>query len=394
MKAKPYLRSPQECEILINLTHSCNLRCTYCFVADGLAGNGGKVFPARMDRRTQEQTLAFIQSYAAPFHSLTLHFYGGEPFTYFEGLQYFTERAKSLFHNSGKQLKFSVTTNGTLITREIADYLNAQRFSVLVSLDGPPQVHDQMRIDNSGAPTFHRVLKAVQLLKSCEGVSLGLSAVIHRKNRLLEAYQFLNSLSPAFIKTEYVRVHPDSPHSLMEEERQQYFQDLAVIAEDVAEQLLAGKVPQDYRFNSRILQIWRQVRRREFCGAGSAILGIASSGDIFPCTLLVSESDCRLGEVQTGLSPVAVKRFKAWHRGTGKLTCRRCPVKDWCGGGCAAMWKIVGQGFCEYIHEEIDRAFSIYEQVVKTRPEALALLVSQEFYQRLTNLGSVSDLAS
>ncbi|NOZ25852.1 MAG: radical SAM protein [Nitrospirae bacterium] len=370
----------RECEILINTTHSCNLRCRYCFVADGL-----KSSPApKMEKETQEACLAFMEAYCRSYERITLHFYGGEPFLNFDAVRHISERALSIF--GAEKTRFAVTTNGTLIDRGIAGFLASLGFSVLVSCDGPPAVHDRMRTGENGLPTSQRVLDTIRALKSYEKITVGLSSVIHKENSLAAAYGYLKSLSPAFIKAEHIRTGPGDALDLDEEDRKRYFEDLAFVADDIIEQLTEGRQPLDYRFNSRVLQMWRGVRRKEFCGAGSSVLGIAADGDVYPCTLLVGDNSCRLGDVWNGLSTEAVERFRRWHALEGKESCSRCPDRYYCGGGCAAMWKMKGRGFCEYIREEIRLAAHIYERISETRPEALALMVSKEFHDRLANM--------
>lgn len=384
MLTAQFVGESRECEILINTTHSCNLRCRYCFVEGGLKGLG-ESGPAVMGRETQEACVSFLEAYCRSFERVTLHFYGGEPFLNFEAVKYISERAVvSLGNNS--VLRFAVTTNGTLINGDIAAFLDSFGFSVLVSCDGPPRVHDMMRLDADGRPTSQRVLETIRVLRSYGRIQLGLSAVIHKDNSLSAAYRYLKSLSPAFIKAEYVRTGPDDSMGLDEEDAERYLEDLGYIADDTIERLLEGRQALDYRFNSRVLQMWRGTRRRVFCGAGSSVLGIAADGDIYPCTLLIGDSDCRLGNVRDGLSMEAVERFRQWHSFGGKASCRDCPDRYYCGGGCAAMWKMKGRGFCEYIRSEIRLAEYIYGRLSETRPEALSLMVSREFHDRLAEM--------
>jgi uncharacterized protein len=332
---------------------------------------------------TQEACCSFIERYSEPFDRVVVHFYGGEPFINFEAMHYITKRMKVPGYRARDKISFSVTTNGTLIDAERAKFLDDFAYQVLVSLDGVPEIHDRMRVGVKGEPTSEKVLETIKLLKSCKNVQLGLSAVIHRENRLRDAYEYLKSFSPNLIKAEYIRVEKGDPLDLDEASRERYFEDVKLIADDVIAQLLAGKQPEDYRFNSRVLQMWRNSIRSEFCGAGSSILGIAYNGDIFPCTLLIGEADCCLGNVREGLYPDAVSRFKKWHACSGKEGCSECEQRQYCGGGCAAMWKTKKRGFCEYIKNEISLVTYIYEKVSKEKPEAFALLVSGEFYTRL-----------
>ncbi len=373
----------KDCEILVNTTHDCNLKCKYCFVSDAYRGFDGNTPGLKMNRGTQDACLSFIEAYGRPYERITLHFYGGEPFTDFEALKYLAEKAAGTGSKIKKKIRFAVTTNGTLIDRRRAEFLNKMGFSVLVSIDGPPGVHDKMRVTTDGKPTYDKVYETVNLLKSFDGIRLGLSAVVHKYNSLGAAYGFLKSLEPDYVKVENIYTTAGHPLDLDETDREQYRRDLEAIADEVIDDLSAGKAPLDSRFNSRVLQRWRKGIREEFCAAGSHILGIAPNGDIFPCTLLVGEKSCLLGNVRDGIDAQAVKTFKEWHGCKGKPACTGCDVKDFCGGGCAAIWKTKGSGYCHMTRLEVEMALRVYNAVSRVKPEALALMVSKDFYDKI-----------
>ena len=72
-------------------------------------------------------------------------------------LKYATEK------NKNKKLYFSFTTNAVLMTEEIAKELaQYENFGVLVSIDGPREVHDLYRVDVSGKGTFDRALRGLR----------------------------------------------------------------------------------------------------------------------------------------------------------------------------------------------------------------------------------------
>ena len=92
-----------------------------------------------------------------PVLPIMLAFYGGEPLLNLmlikQSVEYIKEKA------FGKNIKFAITTNGTLLTHEIVDFLVENNFQLAISLDGPESVHDQHRkFANSDKGSF-RILK-------------------------------------------------------------------------------------------------------------------------------------------------------------------------------------------------------------------------------------------
>jgi uncharacterized protein len=60
-------------------------------------------------------------------------------------LQAATRRARVLAADRGVEITFSITTNGTLLTAEDAQFFEEHGFAVTISLDGPRAAHDAQR---------------------------------------------------------------------------------------------------------------------------------------------------------------------------------------------------------------------------------------------------------
>jgi len=59
-----------------------------------------------------------------------------------------------------KKVRFSLTTNGLLLTPDKLDVLDRYNVNLTLSLDGPRVVHDKFRVDRAGNGTFHKVMEA------------------------------------------------------------------------------------------------------------------------------------------------------------------------------------------------------------------------------------------
>ena len=83
----------------------------------------------------------------------TIGFYGGEPLLEFERMKEIVAFAEQLAADNGVELRFNVTTNGTLLSEEKIHYLVAHKFAVMISLDGNKESHDRYRVfKNTGHP--------------------------------------------------------------------------------------------------------------------------------------------------------------------------------------------------------------------------------------------------
>lgn len=63
-----------------------------------------------------------------------------------------------------KKVTFSFTTNGTLFTSEIIEYIKSKQIGVTISLDGPTIIQNNNRRFKDGRDTFDSVIKGMQLL--------------------------------------------------------------------------------------------------------------------------------------------------------------------------------------------------------------------------------------
>ena len=138
-----------------NITNKCNLACAHCYISAG-AGSDGR------EELSLEEAKAFIDDLADMKIPL-LMFTGGEPLVRAD-LWELAEYA------AARGLKTAMSTNGTLITKEIASKIKAVGIEYVgVSLDGAKaETHDAIR----NQPGSFK--KAVEALKNC--VELGLTS--------------------------------------------------------------------------------------------------------------------------------------------------------------------------------------------------------------------------
>lgn len=153
--------------LTLEVTEFCNLRCKYCIYDEEFKEN------RNFSNRCMSKEIAFraIENYSnntSLIDSAAVTFYGGEPLTQFGLIKECVEYAKELFKD--KKISFSLTTNLTLVTREIAEYLaSIENFSVLCSIDGPQEIHDGYRVDVRNMGTFDRAIRGLKILVDAYG---------------------------------------------------------------------------------------------------------------------------------------------------------------------------------------------------------------------------------
>ncbi|HCP44732.1 MAG TPA: hypothetical protein DIU15_01690, partial [Deltaproteobacteria bacterium] len=89
---------------------------------------------------------------------------GGEPLLNLKVMKSAAAHARERADTDNKSVRFSVTTNGTLVTPEIVDFLAAIDCVVTVSLDGIGKTNDRLRPFHSGRGSYDLVLDRIQPL--------------------------------------------------------------------------------------------------------------------------------------------------------------------------------------------------------------------------------------
>ena len=128
--------------LTLMVNHACNLRCTYCYTG----GKFNAPMPARIALAAINRALASLVTSGR----LELSFFGGEPLIESARILEWMDYARSRAQADGKQVRFNVTTNGTVTHRDAWRVMMSNDLDVAVSFDGSPEMHDRHRRDAQG----------------------------------------------------------------------------------------------------------------------------------------------------------------------------------------------------------------------------------------------------
>lgn len=147
---------------IIAPTLKCNQNCTYC-----QQNNPDLNDKSHMNLETAKKVVDFI--FQSPSENITIEFQGGEPLLEFDLLKSTIEHAKKKNEKAGKNLKFSVVTNLTLMTEDKLDYFMSNRIGICTSLDGPKDVHNTNRVFYDGSGSYDDVVKWIDFTRKKYG---------------------------------------------------------------------------------------------------------------------------------------------------------------------------------------------------------------------------------
>ncbi|NDV63585.1 anaerobic sulfatase maturase [Puniceicoccales bacterium CK1056] len=176
----------------------CNLDCTYCFYLEKevLFGDGERW---KMDDATLE---SYVRRYieAQPADPVTFAWQGGEPTLC--GVDFFEKVVKwQKQYGKGRQIDNAFQTNGTLLDDEWGAFLKRENFLVGLSIDGPAEVHDALRVKRSGAGSHAEVMKGLEFLKK-HRVDFNTLTCVNRANqdKGAEVYAFLKGIGSRYMQ--------------------------------------------------------------------------------------------------------------------------------------------------------------------------------------------------
>ncbi len=152
--------------LLLEMTSRCNLRCKYC-VYDGHVKDKRNHSNDDMSLPVAYKAVDYLKAHSVNKDTVAVSFFGGEPLVDYPKMQKVVEYSRTVLDK--KELIFFVTTNGTLITPDIATYFFQNNFTVFVSIDGPEDIHDDYRTDGSGKGSFQKSIEGVKTLIDAYG---------------------------------------------------------------------------------------------------------------------------------------------------------------------------------------------------------------------------------
>ena len=117
-----------------------------------------------MDLPTAKASVDFLLEQSAGRKAVHITFFGGETLMNFPLLKQVVTYASQRAAEQGRHIDFSLTTNATLLTPTIIQFLSENSIGVTVSMDGPPELHDKLRVFANGKGSYDIIAPRVRAL--------------------------------------------------------------------------------------------------------------------------------------------------------------------------------------------------------------------------------------
>ena len=324
--------------LVLMLTTSCNLACRYCYEdrEEGCVPPAGAVgAPGEMSPESLRESVGFLLDHSGENRSVSVVLFGGEPHLRFPTLRTAVHEARAMAEARGKEISFSLTTNGTLLTAGIARFLRENRVSVCVSVDGPREVHDANRPYVSGRGSYDDVARGIAHLMECRSgypmaarVTLGSGAVDVRST-----FRHLRGLGFDEVGFAPASAAEGSRSALTGGELDAVLDGFRGLAEEYVDDVRERRMPGFSNMTQVLGLIHRGDPMPYPCGAGIGMLAADPSGVLYPCHRLCGVGDS-MGDPSRGIATDARARFLDGARRRRESGCGACWAKNFCAGGC------------------------------------------------------------
>lgn len=315
----------------------CNMNCAYCYYLEKGQYSTSKK-QTRMSFALLEKLIKqTIEANEGPVVSFVWH--GGEPTL--AGLDFYKQvvALEKKYLPKGWQVWNNLQTNGLIINDEWCRFLRENRFDVGLSIDGDKLTHDKNRRDKGGNPTYDRIYKAAQKLKSY-GIMPDLLCTLNAETvkTPIEVYRALRQLDTGWVQFIPVVVRDEDGN----------IDDISVTPEGYGDFLCAvfdewihndlGRL--DVQLFAETAKVWAGGKvgvchMAETCGQ---VLVCEEDGSIYACDHFV-DNEHRLGNLMANNMAKLAHSDGQISFGNAKkdtLTdeCKACPYLKACNGGC------------------------------------------------------------
>lgn len=179
-------------QIILSVTEDCNFRCSYCAYSDLYKNSRNHSFKY-MDFEVAKRAVDIYLNYIIEgkkynlFRKPTFSFYGGEPLLNFDLIKKIVNYIKKIYPDD---IQLTITTNGSLLNKDVADYLMENNFSILVSLDGHVEEQNRKRKYENNQETFNIVFNNIKYLVDKDYEDLFICPVFDWKTDFIKCDDF------------------------------------------------------------------------------------------------------------------------------------------------------------------------------------------------------------
>jgi len=346
--------------LTINSTQTCNLGCKYCYALGGEYGGASihiKPEVAVKTLREAAQEHGFIK---------LVQFIGGEPLLNLSALTAVAEHTGALVEEGilSEKPALSAVTNLTVLSADHIALFTKYGFSLVVSIDGPEEVHDALRPTKGGRGSHSKIIENLHKLKD-SNISFDIECTYTHKHMelgitIIDLLKYLNSTGASTIDIVPVSTAPHDTLGFNQHGDWRAVVNMQIDAINFSiDEFENGKV-MPYGLLSEIIGQITSPGTDNYCPAGVSNLAVASDGDLYQCNMFTNNPAYRTSI--SAKSDILTKSDVA--------ECRECWARPWC-RSCVGNMEIRSPGDPHPYPQHCETLRGGIETIVKRLPTML-----------------------
>lgn len=317
----------------LHVAHDCNMTCKYCFGDKG-AFDGIR---SLLSLETGKKAIDFLLTHSGSRRNLEIDFFGGEPLMNFDVVKELVAYGRESEKAYGKNIRFTITTNGLLLDDEKAKYINDTMDNVILSIDGRPEVNDNMRRTINDKGTYDIITENyLKFVEKRKGTYYVRGTFTRENLDFSEDVKHLVEKGFKNVSVEPVVTDLSFGYALQDEDKERIFAEYDKLADLYLDYHKDGKKFEFFHFNVDLNQGPCVIKRVSGCGAGTEYVAVSPEGDIYPCHQFVGNPKFLLGNLHD--DHFENKLYDDFNKAHiyNKEECSQCWAKFYCSGGCHA----------------------------------------------------------
>ena len=314
----------------LNISHSCNMQCKYCYANHGNFNN----LPVLMSKEVAKQSIDFWFKYLdKTLKKVKVVFLGGEPLLNKEVLFFSLDYIYELVSRAGIKVGFSLTTNGTLLDEKTIRYFLKYKVQPDISIDGGKSIQKKNRALVNGDDSFSIISNNIIKLKKHYNRLVAKVTLIHE-----DVQNFATSVDElwelGFTDVFYTCVLSEDVNlSIQETDLKLLSSQLAKIANMSYENIINHRNGILINLIDIGYKVHNNITKNKCSLFNPFSILVTPEGDIYKCSKLIGEKVFCTGNVFDGLNWDKFNEFEKKEH--SETNCKYCVAKRICGSGCA-----------------------------------------------------------
>jgi uncharacterized protein len=344
------------------MAQGCNLGCRYCYAWR----NGSNQKHTLMPWKVARQAVDYLVWRSGPRPELQITFFGGEPLLNYPVIQQVVRYCRDVEKLGRKKFVFELITNGTLLDKEVTDFIVREQFLLFVSIDGWREMHNYNRPSIEKDDLYDTIVANAQYANA-QYKKHGLQAPKVRANLTNKFHdgmavgKYLESLGFTTIGVGPIEPLPHgdpSPSALSEDQCDELTRQNDDAMAECLEKLKRRERLGAYlgsQFNKQIAAPQARKLVGVTCGIGRNTVVVDNKGNMFPCHRYEGMDAYVIGNVFTGLDRQSTMGYYRKVNGHATENCHDCWIRDFCGGGCVWLLSAKDGHIADPTDRECDR---------------------------------------